>query len=120
VTDPNEYEGEFETWPLHDAVLGPLTLDWETRTCRLELAVFFHRGESAQPAVIEWRGVSALRVSRDDPWGPSVYVNGQRREGERSYVIEVQSGDEIRVTADSATLHEHRAAEPAAVGRRRA
>jgi hypothetical protein len=112
------YKGEFEAWPLHDAVLGPLTLDWQARTCRLELDVFFRRGEDARPAMVEWQGVSAVSVSRNDPWGPSDHVNGQRCEGDRGYVIEVQSGDEIRVTADSATLHERRAAEPALAGRR--
>ena len=100
---------EFEDWPLHDAVLGPLTLDWWTRTCRLELAVFFRHGEDAEPAVIEWEGVGSVTVSRDEPWGPSDYVNSQRREGERSFVIEIQSGDEIRVVADSVSLHERRA-----------
>ena len=116
MTDSDIVGGEFEAWPLHDAVLGPLTFDWRTRTCRLELGVFFCRGEDARPAVVEWRGVSALSVGRDDPWGPSDHVNGQRREGERGYVVEVQSGDEIRVTADSATLRELRAAEPGVAG----
>lgn len=112
MVNPHATGGEFETWPLHDALLGPLTLNWQARTCRLSLDVFFHRGEDAHPAVVEWRGVSALSVSRDEPWGPSGHVNGQRREGRRIYVIESQSGDEIRVVADSATLFGGGAAEP--------
>ena len=101
----------FGEWPLHDGVPGPITLDWETRTCRMKLeSAFFRRGENAQPGVIEWREVTRFTLTQNDPWGPSVFVNSQWREGEREFVIEMQSGDEIRVTADSASLHEHRVA----------
>jgi hypothetical protein len=111
MPEPSYTGDSFGDWPLHDGVPGPITLDWEARTCRMELeSAFFRHGEDAQPGVIEWREVT---VTRHEAWGPSVFINSQRREGEREFVIEMQSGDEIRVTAGSASLHElheHRAA----------
>ena len=98
----------FEAWPLHDAAVGSLILDVESRVCRLHLDVFFEPGERARLAQVEWEGVTRLLFPHEAPWGRSVhvYVNRQWREGERLYVIELQTGDEVRVTAGSVALRE--------------
>jgi hypothetical protein len=111
VAETSAADLPFVAWPLHDAVVGPIVLDPEDQTCRLDLDVFFESGEDARPATVEWTDVTGLAFSHEAPWGRSahVYVNRQWREGERVYVLELQTGDEVRVTAGSASLHEHRA-----------
>ena len=110
----------FEEWPLHDAVVGPFTLDVESETCALELDVFFERGEDARPARVEWDGVTGFTLGLAYGWGRSSFasVNRQWRDQSGVYVIELQTGDEVRVTARSARLQDPRAVEPATAGRR--
>ena len=102
-------DADFADWPLHDAVVGLVTLDLEARSCRIDLDVFFRHGEDAQPGWIEWEGVSAFAAFQEFPWGRSFpAVTRQWREGD-DYVIELQTGDRMRVAAESASLSERRA-----------
>lgn len=94
----------FADWPLHDACLECLSLDWQERRLRLELTVFFKPGQKASPAVIEFVDVTKFATSRNAPWGDSVFINTQAVDEEGKYVIEMQSGDEIRAKAGSAQL----------------
>tara|TARA_R100000789_G_scaffold14405_1_gene17788 strand:+ start:198 stop:530 length:333 start_codon:yes stop_codon:yes gene_type:complete len=110
VDEPGFEEGNFEAWPLHDAVAGSLCVDWVERTCVLDLSVFFDPSQRARPAVVIWRSVRSVSLSRENPWGPSASVNDQRIETDQTFVIEMQSGDEIRVVAESAQLLESSAA----------
>lgn len=98
----------FGDWPLHDAVLGPITVDLERCTCRLELLVFFSLQERARPAVVEWRDVSSFAVTHESPWGTSqaVRILEQRRLDSRRYEIVLQSGDLVSVSAGGASLRE--------------
>ena len=108
MPETNVTDLAFEDWPLHDAVVGPFVADAESQTCRLGLDVFFQRDEYARPAQIEWRGVTGLTFAQDAPWGRAAYVNINRRwqEGDRVYVIELQTGDEVRVTAGAVSFQE--------------
>jgi hypothetical protein len=102
-------DSDFAEWPLHDAIVGPFTLDLEAQTCRLDLDVFFRRGEDAQPGRIEWEGVSEFKASQTFPWGRSFpAINRHWREDEL-YVLELQTGDQVQVAATSASLSERRA-----------
>ena len=94
-----------ETQPLHDAILHDIRLDWETGRCIAVVDVFLTPGQNAEPCWIEWLGVMDLDLPRKHPWGPSVHINGIILRSAGEHVIEMQSGDEIRVLAKSAELH---------------
>lgn len=111
MPETNTEDPAFEDWPLHDAVVGQFVVDAESQTCRLDLEVFFERDEYARPAQIEWRDVTGLTFPQEAPWGRSAYVNINRQWQEEHgvYVIELQTGDEVRVTAGTASFQELRA-----------
>ncbi len=83
---------------LHDFTLRRIVIDWEQK-----MAVFDVRGPNG-PRTLSARGLRKLELTRDDVWGPSGSVNGVQvaREGEKMLcvLIEMQSGDEIRLTCD--------------------
>ena len=101
----------FEEWPLHDAVVGTFALNLEAETCSLDLDVFFGAGEDARPARIEWASVIAFTVVMDYDWGQSAYVtiDRQRRGSDDAYVLELHTGDPVRIKAASAHLFDLRA-----------
>jgi hypothetical protein len=90
----------FEDFPLHDAVLREVVVDWNTRSCRLHVSAFLEPGAAAVPCTLTWTAVKEVRVPMFCPWGPSVFINGQEKEGSKRYLIEVQSGDVIVIEAD--------------------
>jgi hypothetical protein len=81
----------------HDCTLLGLTLDWGAKS-----AVFDLRGpKGAQKLAV--RGLRQIELTRDDPWGPSASVNKvtvvpSGDDAALRVVIEIQSGDEIRLT----------------------
>ena len=101
----------FEEWPLHDAPIGTFALNLEAETCSLDLDVFFDAGEDARPARIEWEGVIGFTVVMDYDWGQSAHVtiDRQRRGSDGAYVIELHTGDPVRIKAESARLFDLRA-----------
>jgi hypothetical protein len=96
----------FSAWPLHDAVLHSITVDWVAMRCVFSLHVFVREGEDAQACQMTFEGVKHLIVPHQQPWGPSAYVNAQSRAENGAFVIEMQSGDEIRLEAIDARLVE--------------
>ncbi|HET8656195.1 MAG TPA: hypothetical protein VFL93_11815 [Longimicrobiaceae bacterium] len=90
----------FARLPLHDALLDRIIIDWRAHTCVIEVRAFLARGEWAQTAELHFRGVSDVRVPHRAPWGESVSINSVGAESD-DYVLEVQSGDEIRIRADA-------------------
>jgi len=89
---------KFSSLPLHDAILKELRVDWAARTCIAEVEAFVARDQNAQPHKIVWQKVRKITLPHEDPWGPSVFINTVREE-EDCFVVEMQSGDEIRITA---------------------
>ena len=91
-----------------------LGLDWQSRTCWLDVLAFFEPGSDARAARIEWWGVRDLRVPFGEPWGLGGHtsINAQRKEDAATFVIELQSGDDIRVVAASTMLIETSHAHP--------
>ena len=89
---------------LHDAVLKRLEFDWKARTLTMELAVFHSRDEAAIPSILTFSGVRHMSIPREDPWGPSIFVNGNSFCPPDLYKIEVQSGDVIEIRAASFDL----------------
>ena len=88
----------FASLPLHDAILKELHVDWSARTCVAEVNAFVIRDKNAQPHKIVCQKVRKITVPHEEPWGPSVFINTVRQE-EDCYIVEMQSGDEIRIIA---------------------
>ena len=85
--------------PLHDALVERITLHWTDRTVTFELLAFVRRDQSATPHELCFSGVRDFHCPHLSPWGESFYVNSA--EGDSgSFMLQMQSGDEIRVLAD--------------------
>jgi hypothetical protein len=89
---------KFGSLPLHDAILKEICIDWSARTCVAEVEAFVIPDQQAQARKIVWQKVSKITMPHEDPWGASVFINTARQEGD-CYIIEMQSGDEIRINA---------------------
>jgi len=99
-TDATELAEQFSSLPIHDATLNLLRVDWRQRTCVAELDVFIDRSKDAVPRLLTWHAVKEALIPHHDPWGPSTFVNSARFEAPDVYIIEMQSGDAIRIRAE--------------------
>lgn len=83
---------------LHDATLLSIQMDWSQRTCVLEFA-----GAPRIPNAFKliFSEVSQLHVEARQSWGPSVSVLAAHQDGANSWRLTMQSGDSIRVEADT-------------------
>lgn len=105
----NDTEGALLA-PLHDATLLAITCEWAQARVTFSL--------QTEPSVrrdLIVKGVTALRLTRLEPWGPSGSVNlvsWSRREADTlaELSVEMQSGDLIEVRATEFTLTEPLAA----------
>jgi hypothetical protein len=95
---------DFEHWPLHDAVLYEIRLEWKARTCDILVAAFVDRDQRAQRQTLHFTEVTSAVVPHADPWGPSVFINKQSQGADGAYLIEVQSGDVIAIHAAAVTF----------------
>ena len=102
--------GAFESWPLHDAVLETVQLDWRARTCEISLRAFLVAGLPAKRCAIVATGVRGLRLPHHAPWGDSSFVNTHRLDADGRFVIEMQSGDVLELEADACSLVDSSAA----------
>jgi hypothetical protein len=89
--------------PMHDWTLVSLFVDWEQSTARLE---FKWNGATK---LVTASGLTDLRLPRQSPWGPSNSVNrcvGPTKLSDSEYelVVEMQSGDKIRLAAEAFDL----------------
>lgn len=92
---------EFDSLPLHDAVLHELRVDWPQTTCTAEVEAFIDPRQTALPRRLIWRGVRDVQAPHRAPWGDSAHINSARFQSPDIFVIEMQSGDEIRIVADA-------------------
>lgn len=88
---------------LHDAQLKSIALRWAEKEVVIEIWV------SAGAFSLVLAGVTAFQASCRDPWGPSASINEgwwSEPAGDEPprFVIEMQSGDRIEVTAASVTI----------------
>ena len=92
---------------LHDSTLLGLVLLWSEG----EVLLTFQTGMTGRESLsIRARAVHKLCCPRQFPWGPSVSVNSIRETESQSIpalrelIVEMQSGDEIVVVAESFQL----------------
>ena len=92
---------KFAQLPLHDAVLGDVRVNWRERKCVADLSAFVDGlTKQAQDRRLTWSGVVEVVIPQRTPWGASIRVNAAREE-EGWFVLEMQSGDCIRIAAAS-------------------
>jgi hypothetical protein len=99
-------DAEFIDYPLHDARVEGAELSWDEGQLRLRLHVFFDLTDNASPATLTFSGLLELATTMKRPWGTAAATTilDQRRDEGGVYVLELQSGDEVRVVAASALL----------------
>ncbi len=97
---------DFNTWPLHDAPLDKITIDWENKFCQFDLDIFIQSGSDAIPHKIIWSDLIEINIPCRYPWGKSIFINSNRKKGLNEYIIEMQSGDEIKIIAEKIELFE--------------
>lgn len=90
----------FATLPLHDATLTEFRLDWSQHVCVASVLAFVQAGQPALPRQVVWHGVTEASVPHRAPWGESVFINTVRVEAGSVFVVEMQSGEEIRIVAE--------------------
>jgi len=78
---------------LHDGTFLSLAFDWKKSDCTVSIKL--HTGL----VTLTWRAVTHLSITKEQPWGPSVSVNSLKQLAEHSWVMEIQSGDELRIDA---------------------
>jgi hypothetical protein len=89
----------FSKLPLHDAILHELQYEWEKKTLTMFISAFVKPKENAVPRQILWQDVSEIIIPHQNPWGPSVFINTKSVDNSGIFIIEMQSGDEIRIRA---------------------
>ncbi len=94
-------EGRMESKTrLHDATLVSIEMNWAAKT-----TIVAFRTSSDSTVNLIASGSRNAFIPHDEPWGPSVSVNGVREIDGDSDVnaveIEMQSGDVIRIEAGS-------------------
>lgn len=94
----------FEDLPLHDSVLHTVRVDWADATCVCEISAFVEPGNEAQPRELVFRCLESLELPRQQPWGPSVFINRALQPSPRTFQLEMQSGDVIEVVAAEVEL----------------
>jgi hypothetical protein len=92
---------EFDSLPVRDAVLHQLRVDWAHATCTAEMEAFIDPRQTAVARHLIWRGVRELQVPHRSPWGESTHINSARFKSPDVFIIEMQSGDEIRIVANA-------------------
>jgi hypothetical protein len=95
---------DFADLPLHDASVHTMDLDWKAGVFRINLSVFFDRTQDAKHSELIFWAVTGLEIPREAPWGHSIYVNSALFEPPNLYVLQMQSGDVLKIRAGAFQL----------------
>lgn len=95
---------DFEDFPLHDAILYDLKYSWEEKICTIYISAFLDLKNNAVDCTMTFTGVILVEVKQDQPWGFSRYINDHNFNNPNEYIIEMQSGDNIRLIARAVEL----------------
>jgi hypothetical protein len=95
---------DFTARSLHDAPLHSISVDWESKTCTLLTSIFNDKDKSAVPFRLTWHNVTDIHIPHNELWGPSIFIYEQEIDEAGTYIIRMQSGDEIKIVAEKAVL----------------
>ncbi len=91
---------EFNALPVHDAILLRIIINREARTCSLLFRLVVPSDQAASAGTLTFTGLRSVALPFEQPWGPSNSVNRMWREEPDMFVVEIQSGDELRFHAE--------------------
>jgi hypothetical protein len=94
----------FDTWPLHDAALRSVFVDWSRRTAVLSLSAFLTKGEQAVPCALVCTGLRSMSLPHLAPWGDSRLILSQSRAPDNELHIQMQSGDSLTIATEGVAL----------------
>ncbi len=88
---------------MHDWMLVSISVEWESATVELALL------DASSQRTLLLKGVRAVSFDRSEPWGPSNSVNAVSVADDPSgrgivLILELQSGDNVMVSASSCEL----------------
>jgi len=91
---------------LHDASISKIAYFWSKNILELSISAFLD-GEHSQGrnCVLKFEGVTFVGIPHKSPWGSSNFIL-KVKQVDNGYIIEMQSGDAIKVTASSFSLIE--------------
>jgi hypothetical protein len=92
---------------LHDAVLIDLKISWENAELQFTFGIFDASTGGEKTVKLLARGFTSLKCPRNQPWGPSIFVNEIRTDKldkEILLTIEMQSGDVIEASVRDMTF----------------
>jgi len=92
-------QNDFDSWPLHDAILNKITIDWNQGTCTLDLTL----NHPTKTTPIVFKNITGVTIPHKASWGNSNYINEQYS-SKNEFVIEMQSGDKIVIMAGEVVL----------------
>jgi hypothetical protein len=93
--------GDFDGARMHDARLVALASTWDQRASDVSIRFVLVGGSHAELRVGQLR---SLWLQRNEPWGPSVFVNDVRvfdSDASVRVAIEMQSGDLLELEGSS-------------------
>jgi hypothetical protein len=93
-----------ESLALHDATFLTLEIDWARGTCTIAVKGAIRPG--AMGARLQWSQISAVSITREQPWGPSVSILEAKSSGSADEIT-LQSGDRMRVTGSARHVEIH-------------
>jgi hypothetical protein len=88
---------EFTALPLHDAIVQTAAVHWPSATCKF----LFDPVAVGQVQELAFAGLTELTLPRQQPWGPSSFVNKVRDPEPGCFQLQMQSGDVIQIRASS-------------------
>lgn len=90
---------KIENLPLHDAILEKIIVNWSGREVTIILKAFSKAGKNAIPHALKFGQVNDIQIPHKSPWGESKFINAVSVKNDICK-IEMQSGDEIYISAE--------------------
>jgi hypothetical protein len=90
---------DFSILPLHDAVVNSIVFLPAESSATVKGLFFCTPGEDAIQGHLFFSGATHIEISHQAPWGPSSSINTGREGPNNQFIIEMQSGDVIKVVA---------------------
>lgn len=96
---------DISNYNFHDATLIDITYNWKQKQASCSLLAFLNGTNSdAIPCQIQFSDVTSLQIPHQSPWGESDTV-ATISQKEQTVTIEMQSGDNIIITAKQYSIN---------------